>query len=177
MRHSRSNGPQRTIVWGTVEERFWAKVERGPGCWEWKASRSRQGYGQFGMDRGGPRWSNSPAHRVAWEFTYGPIPSGLLICHRCDNPPCCNPEHLFLGTVSENAVDSVAKGRWMVHRHRNQPCGERNINAKLTEAAVRDIRRRYAEGGISQQTLADEYGVGQTKISAVVRRQTWRHVD
>jgi hypothetical protein len=177
MRHGVSTGRHRTVVWGTVEERFWAKVERGPGCWEWTARRHRKGYGQFTMDRGGSRWTTVAAHRVAWELTHGPIPEGQLVCHRCDNPPCCNPEHLFLGTTSDNVVDSVVKGRWTRNPWRNQPKGERTANAKLTEAAVREIRQRYATGGISQQTLATEYGVNQTKISAVVRRETWAHVD
>ena len=90
-----------------LETRFWKKVAFGSEdvCWLWLGSKQR--YGVFYNSR-----HNYRAHRIAWILTYGPIPDGLLVCHHCDNPPCCNPKHLFLGTSSDNARDSVAKGRW-----------------------------------------------------------------
>ena len=96
--------------------RFFAKVSRGaPGeCWVWSGGRkdSRQGYGAFGVrDRTTGRWRILRAHRVAWLIVNGPIPEGMCVCHRCDNPPCCNPAHLFLGTHSENMRDMANKGR------------------------------------------------------------------
>ena len=91
----------------TVEERFWAKVDKDGDCWTWMARRQpRGGYGQFQLDG-----RTRSAHRVAWTLTNGPIPDGLCVLHRCDNPPCVNPEHLWLGTKAENNQDMTEKGR------------------------------------------------------------------
>lgn len=97
-----------------VDERFWEKVDRSSkdGCWPWLAARfDARGYGAFKKrdDRG--RWKMERAHRVAWMLVHGAIPAGMVVCHRCDNPPCCNPEHLFLGTALDNNRDAAAKGR------------------------------------------------------------------
>lgn len=92
-----------------VKQRFWAKVNVGADteCWPWTAYRGLAGYGQFAFHRR----RLEQAHRVAWQLTYGPIPPGLFICHRCDNPPCVNPRHLFLGTRTDNVRDMWSKGR------------------------------------------------------------------
>lgn len=87
-------------------DRFWPKVEKGDGCWEWQAHRNPEGYGVIGIDR-----VPVGAHRVAWELTYGPIPEGIYVCHHCDNPPCVRPDHLFLGTNSDNIIDAMSKHR------------------------------------------------------------------
>lgn len=89
----------------TPEERFWAKVEKGPDCWEWKAFRNK-GYGKFTYN--GRMYL---AHRLSWILTNGPIPDGLGVLHSCDNPPCVNPDHLFLGTQLDNMRDASNKGR------------------------------------------------------------------
>lgn len=142
-----------------LRERFEAALEKTPGgCWEWKKYRNERGYGVMGV--GG---TTRLAHRVMWELTHGPIPEGMLVCHSCDNPACCNPEHLWLGSNSQNVADMRAKGRARALK------GTKNANAKLTADEVRAIRQRYAAGGISQQALADEYGLSQPAVGRVVR--------
>ena len=102
---------QLTMVSGSLPERFFAKLAppTQSGCIEFMGKRQNKGYGHIGS--GGHKGRTLLAHRVAWELANGPIPDGLLVCHRCDNPPCCNPEHLFLGTKSDNALDQIGKGR------------------------------------------------------------------
>ncbi len=91
-----------------LEERFWAKVRKSDGCWEWTGAANRQGYGRIALGRAsGPR----RAHRIAWELTHGPVPDGLWVLHHCDNPPCVRPDHLWLGTRADNARDCRLKGR------------------------------------------------------------------
>lgn len=91
---------------GSVESRFWSKVQKTDDCWLWRATRFPKGYGQIKI-----KGRRRLAHRVAWELTNGPIPDGLQVCHHCDNPPCVRPDHLFLGTQSDNIQDAVSKGR------------------------------------------------------------------
>jgi hypothetical protein len=110
------------------------------------------------------------AHRLSWELHRGPIPEGLKVLHSCDNPPCSNPEHLWLGTPAENNADRDRKGRLIVLR------GEAQRNARLTAAAVRDIRTRYARREAKPGALAAEYGMGRSTIWRVIRREAWRHL-
>lgn len=153
-----------------IAARFWSKVDRrGPSeCWEWQAARHPFGYGRFGIGREpGYRGQRvALAHRMAWQLTHGAIGSDTVVCHHCDNPPCCNPAHLFIGTHADNHMDAVKKGR---HSH-----GEIAGGARLTAEAVRSIRARYS--GAARQSLAAEYGVHPVHISNIVARKRWAHV-
>lgn len=151
-----------------LAERFWAKVKKGEGCWLWQGRRNPPlGYGQLRIGPEGNQRSQA-AHRIAWMLTNGPIPAGLCICHRCDNPPCVRPDHLFLGTYSDNSLDSVRKGR------AKQQHGESNLNAKLTQKWVTIIRERYAaEADLRINDLAQQLGVSNATISHVLRGKTW----
>lgn len=143
----------------TPEERFWSKVDTSGGpdaCWTWVAFTNPKGYGLFG-------WAgkNRLAHRVAWELTKGPIPPGMNVLHHCDNPPCCNSSHHFLGTLADNNVDMTKKGR--------RPTREQCWNGKLTQVEIDDMRRRHASGAVSFKQLAREKGMSPSRISRVVR--------
>lgn len=142
-------------------ERFWSKVavgERGE-CWLWQQSTAKHGYGQT--------WDGQNvllAHRVAWEIVHGPIPPGMSVLHHCDVRPCVNAyDHLFLGTDADNAMDKARKLRIPI--------------AKLNPENVREMRRRYAEGGVSTRQLAAEYGVDRRAIVFALKGRFWAHVE
>lgn len=95
-----------TATENTTLDRFWSKVQRGDGCWLWTSSLNQRGYGTFF-----PNGRSHKAHRLAWEFSNGPVANGLLVCHHCDNPRCVRPDHLFVGSHLENVQDMVRKNR------------------------------------------------------------------
>ena len=134
---------------------------------------SRGGYGRGGYYAGGyARWHPRPAgnaHRRVFALLRGEIPAGMNVCHTCDNPPCVNPAHLWLGTDADNMRDRDRKGRtgWAL--------GSTNGQAKLTEEAIEVIRSLHRQG-LSQQKIADRFGVVQTTISRVLLGQRWTHV-
>ncbi len=150
-------------------ERFFKYVEKShdpDGCWLWIGGKIPDGYGMFRANK-----KHYVAHRFAYEHFVGDIPSGLYVCHACDVRACVNPAHLWLGTHGDNMRDMVEKGRTLAI------CGEKNGFARLTAEAVRDIRARYLQGGITQQSLADEYGVSLTAVWYAINRLTWKHVE
>ena len=174
-----------------IAERFWPKVLKTETCWLWQGAHMTHGYGV--LNAGGTNNIRRSTHRVSWELHNGPIPDGLAVLHKCDNPPCVNPDHLFLGTQADNLRDMSSKGRNVSQAHperlargdrngsRRHPeklaRGEHNPAAKLTAESVSEIRRRYALGGVSQQELANAFGVSQPMIGNIVRGHSWRHVS
>lgn len=154
-------------ITNTDRERFWSKVAKaGPDdCWPWTTGRFRHGYGMFSV-----RTFPLQAHRIAWILTSGLIPPGLCVCHRCDNPQCCNPSHLWLGTNAENTQDRSSKGR-------DGSCpGERNSQSKVTTVDVPIIRNRVRSGERLASVAAD-YGITKEAVWAISSRRTWKHVD
>lgn len=160
----------RTVI--PVEERFRRRVEKSEGCRLWTGATTHGGYGV--LQRGGGGGGLVRAHRLAYELTYGPFSPDLDVCHRCDNPACVRPDHLFLGTAKDNVADMMRKGRQsMGQRHR----GERHPFAKLTDEQVRAMRREYAAGGTSHGKLSSKYGVSERAVLNILHRKTWIHVD
>ena len=144
----------------TTKERFMEKVIIPSPCWEWAGNISR-GYGHFWIDG-----KMRQAHRVAWELFEGPIPPDMNVLHMCDHPACVNPKHLFLGTQKDNYLDAVAKGRMNL-------IGEANGNAHLRNEDVREIRRLYATGKISQSKIGAMFGVAQRHVCDIVNGEVW----
>ncbi len=142
-------------------KRFWSKVAIGEPheCWEWTAGKDANSYGRILV-----RSHNLHAHRVAWRLTFGAIPDGLCVCHHCDNPDCCNPYHLFLGSMADNMADRDAKGR--------QARGSRNGNSKFTEEDIPAIRTLLKDGA-TQADIARMYGVGTPAISDISTGRRW----
>lgn len=141
-------------------QRFWSRVTVGPGCWLWTGP-CAGGYGS--IKRNGVHVAT---HRLVWEWAYGSIPDGILVCHACDTPRCVRPDHLFLGTDTDNQRDAWAKGRKV------PPRGELNGTARLTAAQVLAIRK----DGRGPHALAREYGVSYGCVSAILNRRSWRHL-
>ena len=136
-------------------------------CWEWKGARNNRGYGHKVV-----RGKLTKTHRLAYQWAYGAIPHGLHVLHRCDNPPCCNPEHLFLGTHAENMADMKDKGRAVGSK------GQENHTALLSEEQVREIR--FGDHGNKYgkyNRLADRYDVSRNVIARIVRGETWKHIS
>lgn len=144
----------------TLED-FTARVEKKEsGCWEWTKGKYEFGYGR-------QRWKGKqwPTHRLVLRLMGVEIPKGMFVCHKCDNPPCCNPDHLFFGTTQDNTADKVAKGR--------QAKRERSNGVKLSSEDVEEIRRVYYAGLATQEDLGIRFGVSQVRIGMIVRNEAW----
>lgn len=142
-----------------LADRFWKKVEKSDGCWNWTAQRRPGGYGTIVVSN-----RHEMAHRVSWTLNVGSIPQGLKVLHRCDNPACVNPEHLFLGTSSDNIEDMISKQR--------NPRGEQHGHAKLTWPQVRLIRELRSHYG--KRRLAKIFGVSPSTIQFIWNGDTWQ---
>lgn len=159
--------------------RFWSKIERkSPDeCWPWKAHRSKTKNGEYGLFDVADESFNS--HRIAYFIATGIDPGDLLVCHSCDNPPCCNPSHLFAGTCADNSADMASKGRSLrgrLHAHpENMARGERHHNSKLTSDEVLRIRSMAADG-IPKRAIARQFHVSQPLVQMIVARKWWRHI-
>jgi hypothetical protein len=157
----------------SVEERFWSKVNKnGPimpnmktRCWVWTAGLWGGGYGCF-YPR--PELGTIPAHRFVWELHKGPIPEGLYACHKCDNPACVRPGHLFLGTQKDNAEDREAKGRG-----NHAVIGSFNGSAKLTERLAVKAIEMYSTGKFTHKKIAERLGVSESAIRNIIHGITW----
>lgn len=156
----------------TPEARFWSKVnkdgpiirpELGP-CWLWTGATTTWGYGKLKIP--GPSREHIGAHRYAYEMTNAPPPAGFDVCHKCDNPPCVRPGHLFAGTRSDNMRDCVQKGR------RRDRSGENSVTAKLTWKSVAEVRAR-AKSGEDYVSIAKSFGLDPTTVGCCVRYKSW----
>lgn len=152
----------------TVNDRFdrYVSPEPNTGCFLWTAGEARGGYGKFSAGPGSRR--TVAAHRWAWERAHGPVPVGLVVRHSCDQRLCVNPKHLSLGTHADNSADMT--------RRKRQAAGERQGLSKLTADQVLTIRGARNSGVVTQQALADAFGIHQTGVSAIIARKTWKHI-
>jgi len=155
---------------------FWARVKKTDGCWVWSGGMSGCGYGQMPM-----KMRDRKAHRFSWRIHNGPIPRGLFVLHKCDNPPCVNPDHLFLGTNLDNAKDRAQKGRSAFgdrngrHTHPEKVLrGEASPQSKLTANQVREIREKHQGRRFGYLETAKELGVTPQAIGFIVRGVNWK---
>lgn len=148
-----------------IEDRFWEKVNKKKGCWLWKAGIGLDGYAKFGING-----KTIHAHRVSYELTYGCIPIGLCVCHKCDNPKCVNPDHLFIGTVQDNINDRVRKNRTAIQS------GEKNGMSRLKEKDIITIRKLFFIDKIKQGEIAKLFFISNQHVSRIINHLKWKHI-
>lgn len=152
-----------------IADRLLSKIAKNAVSGEWTAAVTNKGYGKLQLHTGKTGGKTGSAHRLSWMEFKGAIPLGQCVLHRCDNPKCINPEHLFLGTKKDNSQDCLRKGRWPSRE------GEKGASAKLTNAAIRLMRLLRAEGW-TQCRLAQRFSITQSAVSRAVRGKTWGNV-
>ena len=160
-------------------EMAWNYIDKSAGpdaCWPWTGAVTGKGYGTFGVNH-----KLLVAHRLIYQLVNGPIDKSLFVCHKCDNPPCCNPAHLFPGTIADNSADMVSKGR-QSHGEKHSKAvlpgrqrGEKHYAAKLTEVQVLEMRRLRGLGA-SNRELATQFATPISTVQKIILHQTWRHV-
>lgn len=160
----------------TTEQRFWIKVKKTKTCWFWTGAQRRSGRFRRGNFWAPNHGRKVTCHRFSWELKNGAIPRDLYVLHKCDNPLCVRPGHLFLGTQADNIADMDRKGRRGTTAGYPGLKGSRNPRAKLTKREVLEIRKMYPASVASQSVLAEMFGVSQTLIGFIVRRNVWSHV-
>ena len=156
-----------------VQTRFWKKVKilEDNECWEWQAGKNYKGYGEFYV--AGERHLH--AHQISWIHRNDEIPEGMCVLHRCDNPSCVNPNHLFLGTNQDNVTDKMNKGRWKSHFLVGEEHPQHGTNSKfnkLSEQDVKDIREKY-KAGQTLRSIAKEFGVVHGVINNIIQGRKW----
>jgi hypothetical protein len=147
----------------TLAQRFWSKVDPAPSqcCWEWTACKNNYGYGKV--------WFNTKqllAHRVAYTLAKGEIPKGFVVRHTCDNPACCNPDHLILGTHADNTADMIKRQRNCTFK------GEQNGKAKLTAKQAMEVYN----SPLTHYEIAEFYNIGETTVSLIKNKKRWKHI-
>lgn len=145
-----------------LSEKFFMRVEKTDSCWNWVGP-TRKGYGSIWVDG-----KNVRVHRASWVLKFGEIPSGLLVLHKCDNPSCVNPDHLYIGTQKDNMKDKVDRNR-CAHRDNK---GEHSGRAVLTNEMILAIRSDTR----MNKDIADSYSVDKSTISDIKRRKSWKHI-
>ena len=157
----------------TLEEKFWEKVDKKDEdeCWEWQASRNYKGYGIFYTTINKNKKKGHGAHRVAYmlHFRLNDLLSDIQVCHICDNPACCNPNHLWLGTNRDNQLDSMKKGRHKV------PLGEDHGKSKLSNKDVLKIRKMRKKG-YTFKFIAEKFNITSANVGYITKRKTWKHI-
>jgi len=181
---------------GTLEGRFWSKVDKTEDCWLWTGRPDRDGYGRLRY-HDGDRWTTRQSHRISYEIHVGLVPPGLCVLHHCDNPPCVNPDHLHLGTIADNNNECKQRGRtacgdkngsrtcpgsmprgdahWMRRTPWRVPRGSLRANSKLDESSVAMIRAA-CKLGAKRKDLAARFGVCPSTITWITTGKMWKHV-
>lgn len=143
------------------------------GCWVWTGATDRGGYGHVTRKRNG-RFRTLATHRLSYECHIGEVPRGMMVLHRCDNPPCCNPEHLFLGTAADNVADALMKGRLKAPPERDNS-GESNGRVILTTESATQVLT--LKGKLPQRQIARLFGVSRATVARIHRRERWAHLS